>query len=72
MIVYQDDENFQFCTSVPEIRSVKHHKIQEFPKIYHNSAMKTKKCLFFNTSTGLLHLDEQKIKSITRSIHVFT
>jgi hypothetical protein len=55
VIVCQDYENFQFCASVPEILSFKHHKIQEFAKNYHMFAMKINKCLFLNITTGLLH-----------------
>jgi hypothetical protein len=55
-IVYQDDENFLFCASMPEILSFKHPKIQEFAKNYHISAMKMNKCLYFIIyRKGLLH-----------------
>jgi hypothetical protein len=37
---------FDFFAIVPEILSPKHHKIQEFARNYHISAMKIKKCLF--------------------------
>jgi hypothetical protein len=48
MIVYQNDENFQFCDCVPEILHFKHHEIQEFAKNYRISEMKINKYLFFN------------------------
>jgi hypothetical protein len=31
-MVYQEDENFEFCAILPKIRSPKHHKIQEWGK----------------------------------------
>jgi hypothetical protein len=48
-------KSFEFFVIVSEIPSPKHHEIQEFAKNYHISAIKIKKCLFFNTSTTLLH-----------------
>jgi hypothetical protein len=46
---------YDFFTIMPEIPSPKHNEIQEFGEKYHISTMKIKKCLFFNTSTALLH-----------------
>jgi hypothetical protein len=52
MIVYGD--GIFFFAIVPEIPNPKHHEIQEFAKNYHISAMKIKKCSFFNTNQDSL------------------
>jgi hypothetical protein len=56
MMVYGDGDFFFFYANMPEIPRPNHYEIQEFAKKkFHISAMKIKKCLFFNISTGVPH-----------------
>jgi hypothetical protein len=51
VVVYKDDENFQFCTIMPAILSFNHHEIQEFARNDNFSAILAQAC-----STKILSL----------------